>query len=685
MLKRPTPAALSLLAFAAFLAFLVPQARAQSDVGEAFPEADSLRLVDTPIGLGLESFAQRLEAARAAGREPLGLVLAGGSARAYAHIGVLEVLEAYGIYPDFIVANSMGAVIGMLYAAGLSPAAIGELVREVPSEAYLRLVLPSKGGLINGDGFVGAMERIVGRLDLAQAKIPIIVTAEDLKTRRQVEMAEGDFSRVMATTFAMPAIFEPVPLGDFLLIDGGVTNIVPLEIASRYSANLIVSTALYDKAMSFDNPLSVINRAVDIGKTRTGMRGLIQADPMVIRNEVEDISYMEFAAPGRIIEVGRRSAQAAVGSILARLGPEGKRSGPGAEVLEARARYAESIGRDIALLKGGAFPDMAPSLRYRLDLKGANDFEREALALEGQGYAGLSLAWASGRFKSSLGFRAGLGNEAGRAWGIFASFAANPFHTFIAEAEVRLWGDFGPWSAAVDADSLEILGSGRWKTGGSPFSLALETYGAWEFCFDTHAISWEIRPQAEIAATFGLPRGSSPALFPAFAQAKGGAFLSGTGSGLSYGPEWTVKAGVARRGVAAARGRWTGRIDLSGAGAGTVLEMEDAFRGTSPTASGAYVGVANFDLAWLADILDFSAGEIVLVKNIEAGPYYDIAWSAALSGAPGETAFSAGLFLNLTASFAGLAPLDMAFFAGMGTGFSPVVGFRATRLFPAFR
>ncbi|TXT41751.1 MAG: NTE family protein, partial [Spirochaetes bacterium] len=306
MVKRATPVASFILAFFVFLTLSSPVIQSQSAVEEVFHEVDSLRLVDEPIGLGLEAFAKRLEAARISGREPLGLVLAGGSARAYAHIGVLEVLEAHGIYPDFIVANSMGAVIGMLYAAGLSPAAIGELVREVPSEAYLRLVFPSRGGLINGDAFVGAIERIIGPLDISQTKIPIIVTAEDLKTRRQVEMAQGDFSRIMATTFAMPAIFEPVPLGDFLLIDGGVTNIVPLEIAARYSKNLIVSTALYDKAMTFDNPLSVINRAIDIGKTRAGMRNLLQAKPMVIRNEVEDISYMEFATPGRIIEIGKK-------------------------------------------------------------------------------------------------------------------------------------------------------------------------------------------------------------------------------------------------------------------------------------------------------------------------------------------------------------------------------------------
>jgi hypothetical protein len=281
-----------------------------------------------------------------------------------------------------------------------------------------------------------------------------------------------------------------------------------------------------------------------------------------------------------------------------------------------------------------------------------------------------------------------LGDESGRDWGLFSSLAVNPLDAFVLAGEIRLWGDFGPWSAyAVDFDSMEILGLATWKATSPAFTLNPLVAGSWELNFDTGSISWELRPSLDALVNLG---GASYAgsvgkagHFPAFVQAKAGAFFSQGDKGFSLGPEWTLKAGIARRGVAALRGRWSSRIDL--AGSGTALEPEDAFRGPTPAAQGTSVGVANFDLVWLASRLDFDAGEIVLVKDIEAGFYYDLAWSEDRAAGTVEDVFCAGLILNLTASFAGLTPLDMAFFAGMGTGFSPVVGFRASRLFPRFR
>ena len=89
---------------------------------------DSLLLADVPIIYGEESFIQRIEAKTGGEREPIGIVLSGGSARAFAHIGVLQYLEEQGIYPDYIVSNSMGSIIGMLYGAGMSPAQILDVV-----------------------------------------------------------------------------------------------------------------------------------------------------------------------------------------------------------------------------------------------------------------------------------------------------------------------------------------------------------------------------------------------------------------------------------------------------------------------------------------------------------------------------------------------------------------------------
>ena len=101
----------------------------------------ALALQTVPVYQGVDEFSAKIEKIRnEEGREPLGLVLCGGSARAFCHVGVLKALEENDIVPDFIIANSMGAVIGMLYAYGFSPERIEQVISEINiSQIYISL------------------------------------------------------------------------------------------------------------------------------------------------------------------------------------------------------------------------------------------------------------------------------------------------------------------------------------------------------------------------------------------------------------------------------------------------------------------------------------------------------------------------------------------------------------------
>lgn len=210
-----------------------PDTPSGASVGFFDPSNKMLGLSE-PLRIGVDGFGARIEAVRASGREPLGLVLSGGSARAYAHIGVLRVLESAGIVPDFIVANSMGAVIGLLYAAGLSPDSIATMMERLPPESMLDFVLPTKGGLLNADRLAAAVRFALGDLKIEDLPIPILVTMEDLESRRHVQIASGDFSRILTAAFALPGIFEPARIGGATLIDGGITNLIPASDAAEF-------------------------------------------------------------------------------------------------------------------------------------------------------------------------------------------------------------------------------------------------------------------------------------------------------------------------------------------------------------------------------------------------------------------------------------------------------------------
>lgn len=102
---------------------------------------------DIPIMYGDELFRSRVAERTGGERSPIGLVLSGGSARAFAHIGVLKMLEEEGIEPDFIISNSMGSIIGLLYAAGMSADQIYDSIFSVPLRHFLISQFLSKGEL----------------------------------------------------------------------------------------------------------------------------------------------------------------------------------------------------------------------------------------------------------------------------------------------------------------------------------------------------------------------------------------------------------------------------------------------------------------------------------------------------------------------------------------------------------
>ncbi|MGH0053168.1 MAG: patatin-like phospholipase family protein [Sphaerochaetaceae bacterium] len=276
-------------------------------------ETDDILLSDVPIAYGDAAFRERVLERTQGERSPIGLVLSGGSARAFAHIGVLKYLEEQGIVPDFIISNSMGSIVGLLYAAGLSPDQILESVTSVNLQSLFDLTLPLEGGILDSSRFMARVASILGTdLQLETLPVPIIVVTEDLVTKRQIAISEGDFYTVLQASYALPVYFPPVEYRGHLLVDGGITNLAPIDLAYTYADSVIVSTTFYDMdTLNLKNPLTVLNVSIDIGKRRRGVEELKKALPDIvwIRCTVEDISFMGFDRVEYLVEQGYRSAK----------------------------------------------------------------------------------------------------------------------------------------------------------------------------------------------------------------------------------------------------------------------------------------------------------------------------------------------------------------------------------------
>lgn len=276
---------------------------------------DNLLLADIPIVYGEESFVRRIAERTGGEREPVGLILSGGSARAFAHIGVLRYMEEHDIVPDFVIGNSMGSIIALLYCAGMSPDQILMAMDNIDLTELFNLRLPLNSGLLDTSMFKSYIKALFPKgKSLEDLDIPIMIVCEDLATKRQVWIAEGDCLDAMMASFAIPIYFNSVRLNDHVLIDGGFANIAPVEIGFKYAPFNIISTTFYNNTdINLSNPLTALNVSIDIGKTRQGMKN-IQSHPddsLWVRCDVEGFSYMEFSAADEIAQRGYESAKAA--------------------------------------------------------------------------------------------------------------------------------------------------------------------------------------------------------------------------------------------------------------------------------------------------------------------------------------------------------------------------------------
>jgi len=206
----------------------------------------------------------------------------------------------------------MGSIIGLLYAAGYSPDQIYDICCKVPLPSLFEMTMPINSGLLDTQKFISyASKFIPANTQIENLDIPIMIICEDLISKRSILISEGDFLQVLQASFALPAYFDNVKYKDHLLVDGGIADIVPLDIAYKYGNKNIVSTTFYNvDFLNLENPLTNLNVSFDIGKRRQGIKEIKEHPEAVwIRCDVEDISFMEFSKIDYVTKKGYESAK----------------------------------------------------------------------------------------------------------------------------------------------------------------------------------------------------------------------------------------------------------------------------------------------------------------------------------------------------------------------------------------
>lgn len=351
-MKRNTQAAL----LAALLAVSTSLCAARADVGEPDPAAGSaeaapLRSPADPREADGSGGAVSPAAARAGaeprGRPRIGLVLSGGGARGAAHIGVLKALEELRVPVDAIAGTSMGAVVGGLYASGLSAGELETALAEIDwTDAFSdrvprrslsfrrkqddlsflvkfelgfrngRLVLPE--GLIQGQKLSLVLRAltlpVAGIDDFDRLPIPFRAVAADLETGDRVVIDHGDLALAMRASMSAPGVFAPVTLDGRRLVDGGLVANLPVETVQAMDVDVVIAVDVglpliepggLDSALSVTNQMLIILIRRETERQKAGLGN----EDILIAPELGDISSTDFGAVTEAVPPGIEAAR----------------------------------------------------------------------------------------------------------------------------------------------------------------------------------------------------------------------------------------------------------------------------------------------------------------------------------------------------------------------------------------
>ncbi|PKN87770.1 MAG: hypothetical protein CVU51_05125 [Deltaproteobacteria bacterium HGW-Deltaproteobacteria-1] len=289
----------------------------------------------------------RAETTAEEGCPRIGLVLSGGGARGMAHVGVIQVLEEMKIPISFIAGTSMGAIVGGLYAAGMSPAEMEKVVTSMewneafkdkppPSELTFRRKKDAVEYLIDIDlGFKNGKFQIPKGLlqgqnlnlilksllfhtegidDFDKLNIPFRAVATDIETGEAVILGKGELVKAIRASMSIPALFAPVEIDGKMLVDGGIANNMPIDIARQMGADIVIAVDISTKLSSRDQLTSSIEITdqltnILVQRNTTSQIKRLRAEDILITPDMENISSGDFFKAIEAVRVGRKKAE----------------------------------------------------------------------------------------------------------------------------------------------------------------------------------------------------------------------------------------------------------------------------------------------------------------------------------------------------------------------------------------
>ena len=272
----------------------------------------SCAVTDAPRGAtAVPSFAPASERPRVA------LVLSGGSARGYAHLGVLKVLEANGLKPDLIVGCSAGSILGSLYASGLDSGEVERALEHLDQRVFGDIAMPGLGflasplGLVRGDGLHDFIDRYAKRHAIEDFPIRFAAVATALESGEPVIFNAGDVGLAVKASSAIPGFIAPARIGGRLYSDCQVSNPLPVQAARRLGAQRVIAVdVVYPPGdAGLTSSLRVMFQALNIATFRLKEWESAGADIIIVPQLPKTSGQFGFADRGMLTDAGARATE----------------------------------------------------------------------------------------------------------------------------------------------------------------------------------------------------------------------------------------------------------------------------------------------------------------------------------------------------------------------------------------
>lgn len=241
----------------------------------------------------------------------IGLALSGGGAHGIAHVGVLQVLEREGIFPDYVAGTSAGAIIGAAYAAGIQSNDMEMIVKEAGWPNLLRIAWRNSLSLFDTEPMQEFIAARIGNKTFDELPRKFCAVACDIVHGKRVVLNQGSVAQAVRASAAYPGLFQPVEINGQLLIDGGVVDNLPADVVREMGADYVIGVNLMTPSLLKEYPANSIDllvAVINLMQTRAAIPDLTLIN-CLIHPQVGNLSMWSFSNAEEMKALGRSAAE----------------------------------------------------------------------------------------------------------------------------------------------------------------------------------------------------------------------------------------------------------------------------------------------------------------------------------------------------------------------------------------